>query len=558
METNEYQLKIDKLLAERRIAREFQERRHMDWNENYELYRNKVKTNRLTQRQAVNIPLMKETVKTILSRIDDAPNIDWKEKSGDEYKELVYQEIWDDQFKKKKYEWVDVLDKKNVLLYGLSTKMLNLDKTGIKISVLDPFDVVYDPLMNPADVETARFIVRQNIFRSVREVLADSRYSEEGKEKIKQWSLQKDGILQSEKNKEELERKQKRLASMGVDSDEFSRFSGGDLILNICEHFTNEWDNKKQKFVRRVVTYAQDKIELLDEPLKELLGVEFWPLIVWSEDLEPNDVYPDGIADLVRTPNKIMNIWFSQQVENRTLQNFQMHWFDSTKEGYQPQTYDPGPGRMLPAPGNPSETIMPVQINGLDESFTAIDFLIKMVERGSGATAIEKGVSERSQITLGEVQLLVGKAMERVTSISKFYRGAWYELAVKWDALMHANAPKIIELTKANKAGVLFPKSAYPSDWKSTFGYEPVVSSSSEREEGTVKGIQKWQVIMGMFPNNPVIRKLAAKRSLELVDLTPQELKEVEEAEEEAQRMMMQQPQQPVQPEIPQLKTEGI
>ena len=546
------ELKFEKLLNERKVAREFQERRHLDWNDNYELYRNKVKTNRLTQRQAVNIPLMKETVKTLLSRIDDPPNVDWKEMGGDEMKELVYQEIWNDQFKRKKFEWIDIVDKKNVLLYGLSTKKLNIGE-GIDVSVLDPFDVVFDPIMNPIDIESARFIIHQNIFRSLRDILADERYDEKGKEKLKQWALSRDAIIQSQYNKEELEKKQERLKAMGVDSEEFDKFSGGDVIVNLCEHYTKGWNTKKKKFEKRVIVYAQDEYELLDETLMSLIGVDFWPFVVWSEDIESNDIYPDGIADLVRTPNKILNIWFSQQAENRTLQNFQMHWYDATIQGYQPQTYEPGPGRMLPAPGDPNKTIMPVQVNGLDETFTAIDFLIRIVERGSGATAIEKGVSEKKQITLGEVQMLVGKAAERTIGMTKFYRGAWYELALKWDKLMQENAPKMLNLFKTNSKGKIYPRKVYPIDWRSEAGYEPMLSSTSEQEEETMKGVQKWQFILGMFPNNLSLRKIAAKRSLEIVDLTPQELQEVQQAEDQAQQMMQQsaQPQpQGVNPEL--------
>ena len=546
------ELKFEKLLNERKVAREFQERRHLDWNDNYELYRNKVKTNRLTQRQAVNIPLMKETVKTLLSRIDDPPNVDWKEMGGDEMKELVYQEIWNDQFKRKKFEWIDIVDKKNVLLYGLSTKKLNIGE-GIDVSVLDPFDVVFDPIMNPIDIESARFIIHQNIFRSLRDILADERYDEKGKEKLKQWALSRDAIIQSQYNKEELEKKQERLKAMGVDSEEFDKFSGGDVIVNLCEHYTKGWNTKKKEFEKRVIVYAQDEYELLDETLMSLIGVDFWPFVVWSEDIESNDIYPDGIADLVRTPNKILNIWFSQQAENRTLQNFQMHWYDATIQGYQPQTYEPGPGRMLPAPGDPNKTIMPVQVNGLDETFTAIDFLIRIVERGSGATAIEKGVSEKKQITLGEVQMLVGKAAERTIGMTKFYRGAWYELALKWDKLMQENAPKMLNLFKTNSRGKIYPRRVYPIDWRSEAGYEPMLSSTSEQEEETMKGVQKWQFILGMFPNNLSLRKIAAKRSLEIVDLTPQELQEVQQAEEQAQQMMQQsaQPQpQGVNPEL--------
>src|SRR3990167_9615477 len=113
---------LERLQTEKKAALKLRERKHEDWNDNYELYRNKVQTNRLTQRQAVNIPLMKETVKTLLSRIDEPPNVDWKEKGGDEQKEIYYQEIWNYQSIQNKLEVIDVLDKKNVLLYGVSTK----------------------------------------------------------------------------------------------------------------------------------------------------------------------------------------------------------------------------------------------------------------------------------------------------------------------------------------------------------------------------------------------------------------------------------------------------
>jgi hypothetical protein len=490
---------------------------------------------------------MKETIKTVLSRIDDPPNVDWKDKSGDQMKELVYQEIWNDQFKKKKFEWLDIVDKKNVLLYGLSAKMLNIGEDGVDVDVMDIYDVVFDPLMISIDIESARFIVRQNIFRTLREVLADERYTKEGKDKLKHWALGKEGFIQSERNKEELEKKHERLKAMGVDSEEFSRFPGGDVLVNLCEHYTKTWNSKKKKFEKRVVVYAEDEYELLDEKLTDLLGVDFWPFVIWSEDPENNDVYADSIADLVRVPNQVLNIWFSQLVENRTLRNFQMHWYDATIQGYSPQTYEPGPGRMLPAPGDPNKTIVPVNIQGLDETLTAINFLTTIVERGSGATAIEKGTGEQKQQTLGEVQVLVGKAMERTIGMQKFYRGAWYELALKWNALMQENAPKIMKLFKINQKGKIYTKTVSPADWKGD--YEPMVGSTSEQEEENIKGIQKWQFILSMFPNNGALRRIAAKRSLEIVDITPEELKEVEQAEEQAQQQSLTQIQQEIPPQ---------
>lgn len=539
--------KMLKLERERKSAREFQERKHQDWNDNYELYRNKVKTNRLTQRQAVNLPLMKETLKTILARVDEPPQVDWKEKSSDELKELIYQEIWNDQYKAQKFEWTDVLDKKNVLLYGLSTKKLVPTDTGVHIGVMDTFDVVYDPLMNPLDIETARFVIHQNIFKTIREILADDRYSTEGKAALKNYAMTPASVVQSGKNREEAEKKNERLRSMGMNHDEFPLFAAGDTIVNLCEHYTTIWNTKKQKFERHVITYADQWCELSDDLLEDAIGETFWPFTVWFEDPETNDIYPDGVADLVRTPNKLLNVWFSQYTENRTLRNFNMHWYAPT-QGYTPQTYEPGPGRMLPAPAvgqgqSIRDVIMPVEVGNLDDTLVGIDFVTRIIERGTGAVAIDKGVSEGGQQTLGEVEILVGKAMERSQTMQKFYRLSWYETAKKWDALMHANPPKRTKLYKTAASGKLYEKTVYPGDWKSDAGYEPEVVSSSEQEANNLKTVQKFNAVLQQFPDNMVLRQIAQRRNLEILDFTPDELKKVQEEEERLQEERIQQSQ---------------
>lgn len=531
-----------KLRAEKFSANELQKRRHEDWTDNYDLYRGRIKTNRLTQRQAVNIPLMKETVKTILSKIDEFPNVEWQELGGDEDKEIVYQAIWDDAAKMYKFELVDILDKKNVLLYGHSPTKLNIDRDGICADVLDVYDVVYDPLMKVGEVESARFIIHQNIFKSVREILADEKYTKEGKESLKMWADSPAGITQSAENRKLWEEKMQRMRDMGVNNDKFPLFAGGDRLINLTEHFTTMWNVKKKDWERRVVTYADNTVELRDVSLKEAIGVEFWPFIVWSEDPETQDIYPDSIADMVRTPNKVLNVWISQMIENRTLKNFQMHWF-LPSQGYTPQTYTPGPGVMLPAPPGEdiNKVIKPVEISGLDDTLNAINAITQIVERGTAATAIDKGVAEKGKQTLGEVQILVGKAMERTIGMTKFYRLARYEFAWKWDKLMHANAPAFMKLYKTSQSGKIYPKRVYRDDWVSEIGYEPIVRSSSEQEQETAKTIQKFQFVMQQFPNNKALQKIAQRRELELLNLSPEELKQVEEAEKEAQQITAEQ-----------------
>lgn len=531
---------IVKLKKEKEAANEVQEHKHDDWDDNYQLYRNKVKTNRLTQRQAVNIPLMKETIKTILSAIDDSPNVNWKELSGDQEKEIVFQEIWDTMVRERKIDLVDVLDKKNVLLYGLGIKKLNLIDGGVTIDALDVYDVAFDPLMTCGDIETARFIVHQNIFKSVREILADDRYTKKGKDELIVWKESPPGIMQSAENRDQWEEKIERMKAMGLTDREFAMFAGGDALVNLTEHYTTMWDEKNEKWERRVVVYADNAVELLNEKLEDLIGVDFWPFIVWSEDPETNDIYPDSVADLVRVPNKVMNVWFSQLIENRTLKNFQMHWF-LPGQNYTPQTYQPGPGVMLPAPPGDdiNKVIKPVEISGLDDTFNAINILTQIVERGTGATAIEKGTPEQGQQTLGEVKILVGKAMERTIGMAKFYRMAWFETARKWERMMDANPPRSLNLRKISREGKVYPRKVYSTDWKSEAGYEPQVTSSSEQESEDTKTLQKFMFVISQFPENQVIKKIAQKRMLEILNLSPEELRQIEEAQE-AQPMMPQ------------------
>ncbi len=514
---------------EKKIACEFQSRRHLDWNDNYELNRNKVKTNRLTQRQAVNIPLMKETVKTILSKIDDPPMVDWKDIGGNDMKELIVQEMWNDDFDRLNFEGVDLQDKKTVLLYGRGFKKLNWSSDGFGITTPDIFDIVVDPLTDPLDIETARFVIHQNIFRSLREVLADGKYTDKAKDDLKTYLTTPHGVIQSGKNMEELNKKNERLKAMGVKDSDFPLFAGGDVVLNLSEHIYQHWDNTKEMFVRKVMTYVNDMVPLYDETLKECLGVDFYPYVTWGDDIETNDFWSDGVADLVRTTNKVLNVWYSQMIENRTLGNFNMVYYDASNDKYQPTQYEPGPGVMIPAPGDPNKTLMPVPIQKLDDNMNAINFLTQIIERGTAATSIDKGVQEGPKTTLGEVEILVGKAMERTQSMAKFYNRSWQELAMKWYALYDANLKMKRTLYKKSPTGKLWPKVVYPSDWRSERGFKAYVKSSSEQEQEKTKGVQRLMFIKQLYPANQSLSRITQQRALGLVDLTQSELREVEE-----------------------------
>lgn len=527
---------IDKLTQEKQVAWDFQSRRHTQWNENYELYRDFVKTNRLTQRQAINFPIMKTSLRTLLANVDDPPSLEFKCLEGGETaqkKDLVINEMWNDNFEKLNFEDIDILDKKNVFLYGRSHKKLNFLNKEFKTEVLDNWDILVDPKTNPMDIETAKFLVHVHIFRPLRNILADEKYTQEGKNKLKSLldTQTEGGLIKMASNQESLAAKQERLETMGVEN--FDEFGASDVIVELNEHYTQIWEGKK--FVRYIVVLAmggESSAILFKKPLKEVIGIEEWPVVTWADDLELSDYWSDGKADTVRTPNRILNIWLSQLLENRTLRNYGMHWFDSTKNDYTPTQYEPKPFGMYPCPGNPSELTKQVDIPDLSESLDEMMFIKGIIEEATSATPTKKGI-EGKQKTLGEVDLMQGESNENITSIAKFYRKSWYQYANKWYAILDANVSisETLELYKESTkgSGKVFKKIVKAEDWKSKKGYKVKVLSTSEQQQKNTTEINKWIAVKNQFVDNPKLVAMAERKILEALKIPKSEIDEIVE-----------------------------
>jgi hypothetical protein len=154
----------------------FQQRRHDQWTENYQLYRDTVIINRLTQRQSINVPLMKGTIKTILANIDEFPDIEFEELDNKKDKEIILNELWKDFVIKDKLELKDMVDKKLDLLYGVTWRKLNIVGGRITTEIKEPFDMLMDRYADPSDIETADHIIEQGIYQTLSQLEANPNY----------------------------------------------------------------------------------------------------------------------------------------------------------------------------------------------------------------------------------------------------------------------------------------------------------------------------------------------------------------------------------------------
>lgn len=534
MQKVNYEHLLENLKTDEESDFKFQERRHPQWKENYQLYRDTVITNRLTQRQSVNIPLMKGTIKTILANTDQLNQVEFEELGNDKDKEIFFNAYWEDTVIKDKMELKDIVDKKQEQLYGKTWTKLNIAYGRFESEILEPYDVLVDRYADPSDLDnTAHHLVHGNIFRTLDQLEGNPNYDKAAIKRLKIFYGTKNGLIKAEEVTKLMQAKNERLGEMGV--PDMNNPMLGHTVVQLKVYLVKEWNGVAQEEIIHVIVTADTEI-LMAKPLKEILNINFFPYVTWSSDPERNDHYPDGTADIVRTPNQVLNVWFSQLVENRTLRNMGMNFYDATANPeWVPQSLDPVPFGWYPLPGKPGEVYQKVDIPDLSESLDEIAFVQRVVESATAATATTKGDTEKQKVTLGEVELTLQAAKERISSINKFSMLAQKEKADKFAKMVNANPDKLdaVKLYKKGFKGNMFEMNVSPTKWKSDKGYNCRVVSTAEKEQKTIETLQKLNAGRQTFVGNLAFDRIAKKRTLDFLGLNPEEVKEVMNEEEQ-------------------------
>jgi hypothetical protein len=525
---------IGQHVKEKDTSVKFKERRYAQWNENYYLYRDKIITNRLTQRQAVNVPIVRETIQTWISKIDEPPILAFEtrgksNKSADG--EIVLNEMWSYYFDTLKLDLLDNMEKKVVGLQGRAFKKWGWSKGQIFCDLIDPFDIDIDPRANPLDLDSADYVIHKNIFRSLRQILANPKYKADGKEDLKMYLDTKEGLIAAGDTRESYQLKMDRLITLGVSN--YDDFRASDILVDINESYKMIWNEKQNRFVRHLIVIAADKVVLYNEPLKEAIGIDRLPIVSWASVPDLNDVWSDGVADSVRTFNKITNIYISQDLENRSYRNFGMYFFNTLQGTFQPRSFEAKPFGMYGVPGNPAEIVKQMDIQPLADTAPMIDWLKNLVQSSVAQTPTERGEQDKGTTTLGEVQLSLQQSQNRNLVVAKNYRKAWKESGEIFYELLNANSNGKFKLYKKGSDGKYYAKEIQASDWQNPEGYEVKVTMKSEKDKTDDFDLKKLAYIKNSFQMNPIALKIAKEKELKLLNWSPEEIQQVMQAEEQ-------------------------
>lgn len=531
-------------------------RKVADWDENYELYRDKVIINRLTQRQSVNLPIMKSQIRTLLKDVDDMPVIYFENLDNDKQKEIFKNDYWKDTVDKNHMDLQDIVDKRQVFLFGRSYDQWQIADGRVKMTVQDPYDILVQRYVDPFDINTSRYLIHLHIFKPLAQLADDPDYDSTAVEEMKNWYATRLGLVKASENQRLLVQKNQRMSDMGVPDVQSPVL--GETYVELALHFIyrpkgEKWTDKSgvehTTDAEQIFLYVEcDNMRiLLKKPLEEIIGTtvdHFWrdhyPYVSWADDLERQDWYSDGVADIIRTPNKVMNTWFSQMVENRSLKNLNMHIFNSNIEGFQPQTWQPMAfgmyGVPLPANAALADVFQPIPVDDLKDSLEEMNFLQGMIEKASGATPTQQGVANEKEITLGEVKLQLSQAQQRIRGMSKFYTPAWKQRALIFLKLCEA-APDKLDAIKIYKKGRnsndVYAREITPEDWRAKTGYGIKIWSQDEKDSMDLDSLNKLSAVKQNMPDNPKLQEIYDRKLLEFAGLKPEEINDVMTIEQE-------------------------
>lgn len=531
-------------------AETFRERRIPDWNDNYILYRDRVITNRLTQRQTINIPLMKYGLNTVLKDNDDVPILYFTNLDNDQQKEIIFNEYWKKMSNDNKIVIRDRIDKKQAMLYGRTFKKLNIVDGKFKFEIVDPQDMLVERHIDPADIDSARCLIQTGIYKTLTEVINNDKYDAEERAKLKSYFTEESTKEEAEDNQIKANQRNQRMTDMGLTDAEEPEV--GQTYIELNEVYRKEYDEKsKEEYINLYIIASTESgmFKLFKSPLYKVIGEtkdDFWkdhyPFTSWTPDPERTDFWSDGVSDILRQPNKVLNSWVSQIVENRSLKNFNMHYYDSSDANFVPQTFSPAPWSWFPTPGNPNEVVKDVIVGDLGDSLPEIEFIIGVAEKSIAASSAQTGQIEQRQVTLGEVQLALANAQERTKSMGAYVTEDWRDFGTKYIKMLEGASSLIdpVDISKKGREGrKMYTKTISPKDWETSSGYVAEVQSRSEKQMEDENKIQKLNAAKTVMLGNKPLEEIYKRHVLEFAGLTAEEMKEVMDFEKQAQENLL-------------------
>jgi hypothetical protein len=417
---------IQQLREEYENAIEYKQGRIDDWKKNEDLYLGKTKKS-LRGRVNIPLPIMSGFVDTLLSKIDEPPNLNFEPVKEADYKpakkiQAMYEHDRTGVSAVDEADWhsKDIDNKKINILYGRSifkTRGISKPEYRFDLFVTDPYDFYIDPA-GGGYVEDALYLGEDGIFKSKSDLETMAKSGQYDTEAVKKIML---GVKDS------------------VDRDDryankASRYAALDLSIDLTEHFSEG----AVRLIESGTTYQGERhyclwsydynTVLVSKPLKEVFKSNLWWWTSWASFRDKYNFWSKAPADDIRPIAEAMRVLINQELENRQKHNWGMRAYD-------PSMF-PNPEELFYRPDglvsvNPEEAkirsiangLYEFKINGLNGTIDLVNWLDDFMGKKSGVTAATQGSAEDDKVGIyyGNLQ----QVADRMGLLNKSYASCW-------------------------------------------------------------------------------------------------------------------------------------
>lgn len=417
----------------------FKQPRMLEIQANEDLYNNKVKK-APKGRFNVPLPVMGGFVDTLMSKIDDAPSIEFEYTNMADYdKALKITAAWKKDSAPSTGRWgaKDRASKRTACTAGMGIFELYAESDPeykSNLSITDPIDFYCEP-MGGNWLENHKYLGKDNVFRSEYDldqgVLAGI-YDEDKTSQLKGSG----GDGDQKKLRELFQNRQTRLRQLGLDPNNFNYT--GQKMWSLVAHCMEYEGNRYY-----VVFDYETGIAIRCQRIRDAFGYapddeELYPHAAWHTHPDELNFWSKAPADDIRPAAEAMNIIFNQALDNRQKRNFGQRAVDGTifpdieQLEWRPdglvQGDTKGGERSL------REGIYEFQTAEITGTVDMINFMDNFIGTKTGITASAQGGAgdqpgdQKVGIYYGDLQQIA----DRLGLYNKSYSDCWSQLGVRY------------------------------------------------------------------------------------------------------------------------------
>jgi len=428
---------IEQIQREYNNALDFRKPRINDWHANEDmLYGRKPKT--LSKRSNIDLRLMKGFEDTLLSKIKNPPVVKYQPtEEADKTKAKKVTALWELESSPSQQNWKfkDKLSKKLSLPSGRVITKIYATAKPYKHhrEEIDHYDFLIDPLAGGYDIENARYLGQDNIFKSKFQLENNPKYDQEKVKELVGDDTERTSTAEADNQYKE---KANRFAVLGLNTDEYNWQKDG--LYKLLEWYTTINGDRWY-----IVCNLEKKVILKKCLLREIIGIHeengisLYPFASWAYYPDLFNFWSQSPMDVVRENFQTRNIVINQAIDNNEAKN-------RPNRSYDPHIYKDRTklkeyrDALIPvAKGtDPSKGIYIHPVNSIYDPKALNDMLREIAAQVTGVTPGGEGTEEGDQ----KVGIYYGNMQEVANRMSGFEDS--YSNALNKMALLYLNGLK--------------------------------------------------------------------------------------------------------------------